>query len=164
MFMAYGVKEMCGVDRQPAALYRLAGYGGTPLKSLEELMEHCNIIIATTGVPDLIKPEMIRKGQVILALSNPKPEIDPVVAVKAGAAYAADGRSVNNVLGFPGIFRGVLNAGAKKITHEMLVAAAQSIADCTAPGELAPHPLDPKVHVEVARAVERVASQQRDEN
>jgi malate dehydrogenase (oxaloacetate-decarboxylating) len=159
MFMAYGVKEMCGVDRQAAALDRLQKYGGTPLGSLEELMEKCNIVVATTGVPDLIKPQMIREGQVILALSNPKPEIDPVVAIKAGAAFAADGRSVNNVLGFPGIFRGVLNAGARDITHEMLVAAAQAIADCTSEGELAPHPLDPEVHRRVARAVEQVALQ-----
>ncbi|MGX9707137.1 malic enzyme-like NAD(P)-binding protein [Laceyella tengchongensis] len=160
MFMAYGVKEMCGVDRQEAALERLRRYGGTVLQSIEELMEYCDIVIATTGVPGLIKPEMVRKGQVILALSNPKPEITPAEAVKAGAAFAADGRSVNNVLGFPGIFRGVLNAGAKEITHSMLVAAAQAIADCTASGELVPHPLDPKVHVEVARAVERVAERE----
>lgn len=159
MFMAYGVREICGVDRHPAALDRLASYGGTPLQSLEELMAKCDIIIATTGVPGLIKPEMIRKGQVVLALSNPKPEIEPEEALKAGAAFAADGRSVNNVLGFPGIFRGVLNAGATKITHAMLVAAAQAIADCTSPGELAPHPLDPKVHREVAHAVEQVAIQ-----
>jgi malate dehydrogenase (oxaloacetate-decarboxylating) len=157
MFIVYGVKEMCGVDRQPAALDRLATYGGTPLSSLDELMEKCDIVIATTGVPELIKPEMIRKGQVILALSNPRPEIEPDIALKAGAAFAADGRSVNNVLGFPGIFRGVLNAGAKQITHEMLVAAAQAIADCTCPGELAPHPLDPKVHIAVATAVEQAA-------
>jgi malate dehydrogenase (oxaloacetate-decarboxylating) len=159
MFMAYGVREMCGVDKHPEALDRLAKYGGTPLFSLEELMQRCDIVIATTGVPGLIKPEMIRAGQVILALSNPKPEIEPEAALKAGAAFAADGRSVNNVLGFPGIFRGVLNAGAKRITHDMLVAAAKAIADCTQPGELAPHPLDSRVHAEVARAVEQAASQ-----
>lgn len=162
MFMAYGVEEMCGVDRQPAALNRLENYGGTPLDSIEELMERCDIVIATTGVPGLIKPEMIRPGQVILALSNPKPEIEPEDALKAGAAFAADGRSVNNVLGFPGIFRGVLNAGAKEITHPMLVAAALAIANCTNTGELVPHPLDPEVHTEVARAVERVASQEKE--
>ncbi|MFC4544990.1 NAD-dependent malic enzyme [Paenactinomyces guangxiensis] len=160
MFMAYGVREMCGVDRQPAALDRLAGYGGTPLDSLEDLMSRCNIVIATTGVPGLIRPEMICRGQVILALSNPKPEIEPEDALKAGAAFAADGRSVNNVLGFPGIFRGALNARASQITHSMLVAAARAISNCTSHGEIVPHPLDPKVHVEVARAVEQVASQE----
>ncbi|TCS95620.1 NAD-dependent malic enzyme [Hazenella coriacea] len=159
MFMAYGVKEMYGVDRQPEALERLSNYGGTPLDSVEQLMSQCDIVVATTGVPGLIQPEMVRDGQVILPLSNPKPEIEPEEAVKAGAAFSADGRSVNNVLGFPGIFRGVLNAGATQITHDMLVAAATAIADCTSPGELAPHPLDPKVHIEVAKAVEQVALQ-----
>ena len=157
MFKAYGVREICGADRQEKALERLENYGGIPV-GMEELMERCDIVVATTGVPGLIKPEMIREGQVILALSNPKPEIDPELALKSGASFAADGRSVNNVLGFPGIFRGVLNANAKKITHPMLVAAAEAIADCTSPGESAPHPLDPKVHREVARAVERAAA------
>ena len=157
MFMAYGVREICGADRQEKALERLESYGGIPL-SIEEMMERCDIIVATTGVPGLIQPEMIREGQVILALSNPKPEIDPELAIKSGASFAADGRSVNNVLGFPGIFRGALDAGARQITHPMLVAAAEAIADCTSPGELAPHPLDPKVHREVARAVERTAA------
>ena len=60
----------------------------------------------------LITPEMVRPGQVILALTNPVPEIEPDVALAAGAAFAADGTSVNNVLGYPGIFRGALLAGA----------------------------------------------------
>ncbi|SDZ21563.1 NAD-dependent malic enzyme [Thermoactinomyces sp. DSM 45892] len=154
MFMAYGVKEMVGVDRQPTALDRLAMYGGTPAHSLEEVMEKCDIVIATTGVPNLIKPEWVRKGQVILALSNPKPEIEPDEAIKAGALFAADGRSVNNVLGFPGIFRGALNAGAKRITHDMLVAAATAISNHTKPGQLVPHPLDLGAHQIVAEAVE----------
>ncbi|GAA3333215.1 hypothetical protein GCM10020331_096410 [Ectobacillus funiculus] len=78
--------------------------GGDVVDSLEELMETCDIVIATTGVPGLIQENWVRQGQVILALSNPKPEIEPEAALQAGAAYAADGRSVNNVLGFPGIF------------------------------------------------------------
>jgi malate dehydrogenase (oxaloacetate-decarboxylating) len=160
MFMAYGVKEMCGVDTRPDAMERLERYGGIPLQSLDELMARCDIIIATTGVPGLICPELVRPGQIVLALSNPKPEIEPEEALKAGASFAADGRSVNNVLGFPGIFRGVLNAGAKKITHGMLVAAAKAIADHTPEGELVPHPLDPHVHVKVALAVEQAAYQE----
>ncbi len=51
-------------------------------------MTICDIIVATTGVADLIKPEMVRKGQIILALSNPNAEIKPDVALKAGAAFA----------------------------------------------------------------------------
>ncbi|RAL24581.1 NAD-dependent malic enzyme [Thermoflavimicrobium daqui] len=157
MFLAYGIKQVYGIDRRKEALDRLASYGGATLNSLEELMQTCDIVIATTGVPGLIKPEMIRQGQVILALSNPKPEIDPEDAMKAGAVFASDGRSVNNVLGFPGIFRGVLNAQAKNISHRMLVAAAEAIAQTTKEGELIPHPLDMSVHQAVALAVEEVA-------
>ena len=73
-------------------------------------MSKCDIVIATTGVPNLIKPEMVRKGQIIFALSNPNAEIDPDVALEHGAAFAADGKSVNNVLGFPGIFRGAVDS------------------------------------------------------
>ena len=64
------------------------------------------------GVPGLIKPELVREGQVILALSNPDPEITIDDALDAGAAFAADGTVVNNVLGYPGMFRGALLAGA----------------------------------------------------
>lgn len=154
MFMAYGVKNVLGTDMYPEARARLENYGGQSVDSIEELMQRCNIIIATTGVPGLIKKQWVRKGQVILALSNPKPEIEPEVALQAGASFAADGRSVNNILGFPGIFRGVLNAQATEITHSMLVAAAETIASCTKPGDLVPHPLDLKVHEMVAHAVE----------
>ncbi|TYS10433.1 NAD-dependent malic enzyme [Bacillus subtilis] len=157
MFMAYGVKAVYGTDKSEEAMNRLEQYGGQAAASIEELMETCDIIIATTGVPGLIKSAFVRSGQVILALSNPKPEIEPEAALQAGAAYAADGRSVNNVLGFPGIFRGALNAKSKEINHDMLVAAAEAIAACTKQGDVVPQPLDSKVHHEVAAAVERAA-------
>ncbi|MFP7230635.1 malic enzyme-like NAD(P)-binding protein [Bacillus subtilis] len=157
MFMAYGVKAVYGTDKSEAAMDRLEQYGGQAVSSIEELMEVCDIVVATTGVPGLIKPAYVRTGQVILALSNPKPEIEPEAALQAGAAYAADGRSVNNVLGFPGIFRGALNAKSKEINHDMLVAAAEAIAACTKQGDVVPQPLDSKVHLEVAAAVERAA-------
>ena len=83
------------------------------------------MVVATTGRPGLIEPEMIRPGQVILALTNPDPEIDPELAEAAGAAFAADGRSVNNVLGYPGIFRGALQSGAAGINVEMKLAATE---------------------------------------
>jgi len=158
MLMKYGVKEMRGIDRNEVAQQRLADHGGTVIDSLEELMATCDIIVATTGVAGLIKPEMVRKGQIILALSNPNAEITPEDALAAGAAFAADGRLVNNILGFPGIFRGALNAHAKEITYPMLIAAALAIVDSTKPGDLVPHPLDPNVHLNVAAAVERVAN------
>ena len=158
MLMKYGVKEMRGIDRNEVACERLVEHGGTVIDSLEELMATCDIIVATTGVAGLIKPEMVRKGQIILALSNPNAEITPEDALAAGAAFAADGRLVNNILGFPGIFRGALNAHAKEITYPMLIAAALAIVDSTKPGDLVPHPLDPNVHHNVAAAVERVAN------
>jgi len=113
-------------------------------------------VIATTGVPGLIKPEMIQPGQIILALSNPNPEIKPDEALAAGAVFAADGRSVNNILGFPGIFRGAVDAKVSDITEEMLEAAALAIAESTPPG-LVPNPLDRQVHRRVAQAVARKA-------
>ena len=107
--------------------------------------------------PGLITPEMIRDGQIILALTNPDPEIAPKDAEAAGAAFAADGAMVNNVLGFPGIFRGALAAGSEVISTGMKLAAARTIAGLTAEAELVPDALDPAVHAEVARAVEEAA-------
>ncbi|TQR18023.1 NAD-dependent malic enzyme [Psychrobacillus vulpis] len=158
MLMAYGIDEVYGLDRQEEAQDRLIHYGGKTKSSLEELMQTCDIIVATTGVSGLIKPEMIRSGQIILALSNPNPEILPTEAIAAGAAFAADGRSVNNVIGFPGIFKGALDAGASDITYPMLIAAATAIVNHTKPGELIPNPLDPMLHHLVARAVEEAAN------
>jgi malate dehydrogenase (oxaloacetate-decarboxylating) len=108
-------------------------------------------------VKGLIKPEMVREGQVILALSNPEPEINPIEALAAGAAFAADGQSINNILGFPGLFRGALDAGAKRFTDEMLFAAAQTLADLSPPDELMPDALDRGLHRHVADRVAEAA-------
>lgn len=161
MLMAYGVDEVYGIDRQEAAQVRLINYGGKTKSTIDDIMQTCDIIISTTGVPGLIKPEMVRKGQIILALSNPHPEISPSAAIAAGAAYAADGRSVNNVVGFPGIFKGALDAGATDITYPMLIAASLAIVEHTKPGELIPNPLDPTLHQLVARAVEEAANNEK---
>jgi len=128
---------------------------------MEEIMATCEVVIATTGVPGLIKPEMVQKGQIILALSNPTPEIEPEEAREAGAIFSADGKSVNNILGFPGIFRGAIDAGVIDITREMLVAAAKAIASAAGEGELVPNPLDRDVHKQVAQAVVRTALEQK---
>jgi malate dehydrogenase (oxaloacetate-decarboxylating) len=126
--------------------------------SLEDLMARCDVVVATTGRPGLIKPEMVRPGQMVFALSNPEPEIEPRLARERGAVFAADGRGINNVLGFPGLFRGALDAGAHEITDAMLFAAAEAIADCAPKGELVPDPLDRRVHDAVAAAVRKAAS------
>jgi malate dehydrogenase (oxaloacetate-decarboxylating) len=96
---------------------------------------------------------------VILALSNPDPEISPEDAEAAGAAFAGDGRSVNNVLGYPGIFRGALRAGARRIDVKMKLAAARAIAELTTGDELVPDALDQRVHEAVADAVYDAAEQ-----
>jgi malate dehydrogenase (oxaloacetate-decarboxylating) len=148
-----------GADLSEEALERFASLGGRK-SNLDEIMAKCDIVIATTGVPGLIKAEMVRDGQIILALSNPNAEIEPSVALAHGAVFAADGKAVNNVLGFPGIFRGAVDANAPRITHEMLVAAAETIANMTPPGDLVPNPLDKKVHHAVARVVAEKAYEQ----
>jgi malate dehydrogenase (oxaloacetate-decarboxylating) len=131
---------------------------GIEIASFEEVMERANLVVATTGVAGLIKPEQVRTGQVIFALTNPDPEIAPGAAIEAGAAFAADGSMVNNVLGFPGIFRGALATGSRSISTGMKLAAARAIAGLTERSELVPDALDPAVHAEVARAVAEAAS------
>ncbi|CAB4826405.1 MAG: NAD-dependent malic enzyme [Actinobacteria bacterium] len=103
-------------------------------------------------------------GSIIFALANPDPEIDPVIARKY-ATVVATGRSdqpnqINNVLAFPGIFRGLLDANANKITDELLVAAAEAIAGCVSPDQLnasfiVPSVFDPNVTKAVAAAVKK---------
>jgi malate dehydrogenase (oxaloacetate-decarboxylating) len=159
MIMRLTGNTVLGADLNEDAVERFAGAGGVK-SDLEEIMAECDIVIATTGMPNLIKPEMVRKGQVILALSNPNAEIDPDVALANGAVFAADGKSVNNVLGFPGIFRGAVDSNAPRITHEMLIAAVDVLVKMTPSGELMPNPLDKKVHRAVARAVAETAMKQ----
>jgi len=159
MLMRLSGNPVLGADLSEEALTRHEANGGKR-SNLKEIMASCDIVIATTGAPGLIKPDMVRKGQVILALSNPNPEIEPEAALQAGAAFAADGKSVNNVLGFPGIFRGAVDTYAPRITQEMLLAAARAIANCTPSGDLVPNPLEKKLHREVARAVALKAVEQ----
>jgi malate dehydrogenase (oxaloacetate-decarboxylating) len=126
---------------------------GIEVTDMQTVMREADVVVATTGVSGLIKPEMVRRGQVILALTNPYPEIVPEDAIAAGAAFAADGTSVNNVLGYPGIFRGALMAGAGQINLEMKLAAAEAIADLTDENDLVPNVLDSNVHERVSNAV-----------
>jgi malate dehydrogenase (oxaloacetate-decarboxylating) len=104
---------------------------------------------------------------IVFALSNPDPEIHPEVEAKY-AAVVATGRSdfpnqINNVLAFPGIFRGALDCGARRITENMKLAAAEAIAavatDELARDHIVPSALDPRVGPEVAAAVARAAKE-----
>eukprot|EP00913_Durusdinium_trenchii_P005803 g5415.t1 len=156
LLSAYGVGRLLGSDLREPALARLEAIGGERC-TLQGVMREADVVIATTGVRGLIKPEMVREGQVILALTNPDPEIEPVAALARGAAFAADGKNVNNVLAFPGLFRGALDAGAKRFTDAMLIAAAETIAAATDERTLVPSPLSETVHRAVAGSVHEAA-------
>ena len=110
-----------------------------------------------TGQPGLLRGRKIRRGSVVLALSNPLPEIAPEEALAAGAAFAADGASVNNALAYPGIFRGALAVAASRINGAMKVAAADAVAEAAEEGEIVPSALDLDVHLAVARRVAAAA-------
>ena len=159
MLMHITGNPVWGADLNTEALTRHKANGGKK-SNLKEIMANCDIVVSTTGVQGLIKPEMVRKGQILLALSNPHPEIEPEVALKNGAAFAADGKVVNNVLGFPGIFRGAVDTWSPRISDEMLLAAAQAIANHTKDEERVPNPLDRKLHEAVAHAVALKAIEQ----
>lgn len=116
----------------------------------------------------LISPEQIHlmaKDPIVFAMANPTPEIMPEEAYEGGAAIVGTGRSdfpnqVNNVLGFPGIFRGALDARAPRITEEMILAAAFAIAKCLKNPDrmhIIPDSLDKRVSKAVAKAVYNVA-------
>jgi len=152
LLRAYGIQRIYGSDVNPRMVEMFRERGGLPT-DLDGIMRNARIVIATTGRPGLIRPETVTPGQIILALSNPDPEIEPEEALRAGAAFAADGRSVNNALAFPGLFKGALDARARSINNAMKIAAATTIAGFALEGDLVPNILDRNVHASVARAV-----------
>ena len=132
--------------------------------TLAEMIVGADVFIGVSA-PNLLTGADIAAmapDSIVFALANPDPEVDPFAASKH-AAIVATGRSdypnqINNVLAFPGFFRGMLDAGAHEITDECLLAAATAIADCVAPGELnansiVPSVFDPAVAPAVAAAV-----------
>lgn len=135
--------------------------------TLQEAMAGADVFIGVSAA-NTVTPEMV-KGMadqpIIMALANPEPEIAVDLALEAGAAIVATGRSdypnqINNVLGFPGIFRGALDVRAKDINDEMKIAAAYAIADLiTDPTTdyIIPSPFDPRVGPAVAKAVAETA-------
>lgn len=133
---------------------------------LAEALAGADVFLGASGgvVPEELIASMA-PGGVVFALSNPDPEIHPDLAAKY-AAVVATGRSdfpnqINNVLAFPGVFRGALDAGAHRITEAMKLAAAEAIhsviADDLAPDRIVPSPLDPRVEPAVAAAVAAAA-------
>jgi malate dehydrogenase (oxaloacetate-decarboxylating) len=137
--------------------------------SLADAMEGADVFIGVSG-PGVLSEEMIRKmnpDPIIFAMANPVPEIMPDKARHAGAAVVGTGRSdfanqINNVLAFPGIFRGALDACATRITDEMKIAAAHAIAGYVAKprrDRIMPNILDKEVTKRVALAVRDAAIQ-----
>jgi malate dehydrogenase (oxaloacetate-decarboxylating) len=137
--------------------------------SLKDALAGADVFIGVSA-PQLLQGADIATmadGAIVFALSNPDPEVDPAAAGEH-AAVVATGRSdypnqINNVLAFPGFFRGLLDAGAHDITDTMMVAAANAIADVVTPDELnptfiVPSVFDPAVAPAVAAAVKPVAS------
>ena len=133
--------------------------------TLADAMRGADVFIGVSA-PNIVSEEMIasmNSGSIVFPMANPIPEIDPALALKAGAAIVGTGRSdfrnqINNLLAFPGIFRGALDARATAITEEMKLAAAYGIASLVSDEELSveyiiPSPLDERVSAVVAKAV-----------
>jgi len=137
--------------------------------SLADALIGADVFVGVSGA-NLVSPEMVQsmaKDPIVFAQANPEPEIWPKAAKEAGAAVVGTGRSdypnqVNNVLAFPGIFRGTIDAGAKVINEEMKIAAAYAIANIVSSGELnadyvIPAAFDLRVGPAVAAAVAKAA-------
>jgi malate dehydrogenase (oxaloacetate-decarboxylating) len=135
-----------------------SGYAGSMVGALEG----ADVYIGLSGgtVPEAAIASMA-EGAIVFSLANPTPEVDPQMAARY-AAVVATGRSdlpnqINNVLAFPGVFRGAIDAGATRITEEMKLAAATAIADVVGdevrPDYIVPSPLDRRVVTAVAEAV-----------
>jgi malate dehydrogenase (oxaloacetate-decarboxylating) len=131
--------------------------------SLEEAVKDKDVFIGVS-VPNVLSKDMVRsmnKNPMIFAMSNPDPEILPKDAYEAGAAIVATGRSdypnqINNVLAFPGLFRGALDARLTNLTTKMFITAAKAIADCVeevAADKIIPSPFDERVPARVAKAI-----------
>jgi malate dehydrogenase (oxaloacetate-decarboxylating) len=135
--------------------------------SLVDAVAGMDVLIGVSG-PNLVTEEHLKAlapNSIVFALANPDPEVDPVLA-RRYAAIVATGRSdepnqINNVLVFPGIFRGLLDVGAKQVSQEIEIAAGKAIADVVTATELSPVYIvptvfNPSVVTAVSAAVERV--------
>jgi malate dehydrogenase (oxaloacetate-decarboxylating) len=153
-----GRKDLTNVKADLARRTNPEGLTG----GIVEALEGADAFLGVSGgvVPEELIASMAPDG-IVFALQNPDPEVHPDVAARH-AAVVATGRSdfpnqINNVLAFPGVFRGALDAGARRITEKMKVAAAEAIvsvvADDLAPDRIVPSPLDPRVGAAVAAAV-----------
>ena len=156
-----GKEGMTSAQAELAAITNREKLDGT----LADAMRGSDVFIGVSA-PGIVSEEMVASmnaGAIVFPMANPTPEIDPALAIKAGAAVVGTGRSnfknqINNLLAFPGIFRGALDARAKAITEEMKLAAAYGIASLISEEELSaeyiiPAPFDERVGKTVAKAV-----------
>jgi malate dehydrogenase (oxaloacetate-decarboxylating) len=133
-----------------------AGYGG----DLKGAVRGADVFVGLSAPGILSGPDIaaMAEGAIVFALANPDPEVDPEAAGEH-AAVVATGRSdypnqINNVLAFPGVFRGLLDAQSRDVTDDMLIAAAQALADVVSADEIGPHYIIPSVfHPDVASSV-----------
>ena len=170
--LAYGVADVVLCDRA-GALYPGRTERMNPAKeaiaavtnrnaekgSLADVMRGKDVFIGVSSA-GVVTPEMVASmapDPIVFAMANPVPEIWPDEAIAAGAAAAEDGRTINNALGFPGIFRGALDARARTINEEMKIAASSALAALAPEGELVPDFMDRAVHRAVADAVAEAA-------
>jgi malate dehydrogenase (oxaloacetate-decarboxylating) len=153
-----GREDLSEVKRWVAEKTNRTGLAGSMVSALEG----ADVYIGLSGgtVPEAAIAAMA-PGAIVFSLANPTPEVDPVMAARH-AAVVATGRSdlpnqINNVLAFPGVFRGAIDAGARSITEGMKLAAATAIADVVGdevrPDYIVPSPLDRRVATAVAEAV-----------
>ncbi len=157
-----------GLNKEKAEMAKISN-NNKEKGSLGEVIRGADVFIGVS-VPGTVTPDMVgsmAKNPVLFPMSNPTPEIMPDLAFAAGAAVVGTGRSdfpnqINNVLAFPGIFRGALDVRASTINDEMKIAAAYAIAGIVTPEELCPEyiipsALDVKVSAAVAQAVAQAA-------
>ena len=160
-----GREDLHPVKRWVAEHTNRAGFAGTMVGALAG----ADVYVGLSGgsVPEAAIATMA-EGCIVFSLANPTPEVDPQMAARY-AAVVATGRSdlpnqINNVLAFPGVFRGAIDAGATSITEQMKLAAATAIAGVVgedlAPGYIVPSPLDRRVATAVAEAVAACAREQ----
>ena len=178
LLVAKGAKHIIGFDKDglvaesngdsdPMRQWFIANCApGSFRGDIHEALKDADVFIGVSAPNVLTEADInsMAKGSIVFALANPDPEIDPAIARKY-AAVVATGRSdqpnqINNVLAFPGIFRGLLDARITKITDQMLVAAAEAIASCVSDDQLnanfiVPSVFDQNVVQKVAASVKK---------
>ena len=183
LLIAVGLKNVIMCDRSGAIYEGRNGLNDEKLEmakisnhdkikgTLEEVIKGADVFIGVSA-PGTVTPAMVKsmaKNPILFPMANPTPEIMPDLAIEAGAAVVGTGRSdfnnqINNVLAFPGIFRGALDVRARDINEEMKIAAAYALASIVdenklSPEYIIPEPFDAQVTPKIAEAVIKAAKE-----